>query len=58
MSHHKAIHGLVNYNKTEAKHIVTEAEVNHGTQICYRIKDEGGVPPESSMTFERVDKTL
>ena len=33
-----------NCNKTEAKHIVTEAKVNHDTQF-YRIKGRGGVPP-------------
>ena len=30
--------------KTEAKHIVAEAKVNHETQF-YRIKSGGGVPP-------------
>ena len=45
------------YNKTEGKHIVAEAKVNHYTQF-YRIKGEGGVPPQSLMTFERVDKIL
>ena len=39
-----AVHGVENYNKTEAKHIVVEAKVNHGTQY-YRIKGGGGVPP-------------
>ena len=47
----QAIHGVQNYNKTEAKHIVAEAKVNHDTQF-YRIKGGGGVPP-SPMTFER-----
>ena len=31
------------YNKTEAKHTVVEAKVNHETQL-YRIKDGGGAP--------------
>ena len=35
----QAIHGVQNYNKTEAKHIVAEAKVNHDTQF-YRIKGE------------------
>ena len=40
------MHGVQNYNKTEAKHIVAEAKVNHNTQF-YRIKGGGGgrVPP-------------
>ena len=38
-----AVHGLENCNKTEAKHIVVEAKVSHGTQY-YRIKGGGGVP--------------
>ena len=36
------MHGVKDYNKSEAKHIVAEAKVNHDTQI-YRIKT--GVPP-------------
>ena len=38
------MHGVENYNKTEVKHIVVEAKVNHGTQY-YRLKGGGGVPP-------------
>ena len=34
------MHGVQNYNKTEAKHIVVEDKVNHDTQF-YGIK--GGV---------------
>ena len=47
--------------KTEAKHIVAEAKVNHDTQF-YRIKGGDEVsplpPPQSPMTFERVDEIL
>ena len=54
-----AIHGVQNYNKTEAKHIAAEAKVNHDTQF-YKIKGRGGVPPppQSPMTFEMVDEIL
>ena len=34
------MHGVQNYNKTEAKHIVVKAEVNHN----FKIKGGGGVP--------------
>ena len=37
----EAIHGVQNYNKSEAKHIVAEAKVNNDTQF-YRIKGGGG----------------
>ena len=43
----EAIHGVQNYNKTEAKHIVAEAKVNHDTQF-YRIK---GVLQSQSVYF-------
>ena len=48
--------------KTEAKHIVVEAKVNHDTQF-YRIKGGDEVSPlpprpQSPMTFERVDEIL
>ena len=36
------MHGVKDYNKSEAKHIVAEAKVNHDTQF-YRFKT--GVPP-------------
>ena len=39
--------------KTEAKHIVVEAKVNHDTQF-YRINSGGGVPPP--ITSERADE--
>ena len=56
------MHGVQNYNKTKAKHIVAEAKINHDTQF-YKIKGEGGggvppPPPQSPMTFERVDEIL
>ena len=51
-----AIHGVQSYNKTEAKHIMAEAKVNHDTQV-YRIKGGSEVPPTPSpMIFERVDE--
>ena len=55
----QAIDRVQNYNKTEAKHIVAEAKVNHDTQF-YRIKSEvkAESPPQSPMTFERVDEIL
>ena len=53
------MHGVQNYNKTEAKHIVVGAKVNHDIQF-YRTKGGSGVPlsPQSPMTFERVDEIL
>ena len=59
----QAIHRVQNYNKTEAKHIVAVAKVNHDTQF-YGIKGEAKAefppppPPPSPMTFERVDEFL
>ena len=47
------MHGVQNYNKTVAKHIVAEAKVNHDTQF-YRIKDGGG----GRMTKSRIHKNL
>ena len=52
------MHGVKDYNKSEAKHIVAEAKVNHDTQF-YRIKT--GVtpppppppPPQSPMTLTK-----
>ena len=38
------MHGVQNYNKTEAKHIVVAAKVNHDTQF-YRIKGRAECPP-------------
>ena len=38
------MHGVQNYNKTEAKLIVAEAKVNHDTQF-YRQKSGGRMPP-------------
>ena len=57
---YNSIHEVQNYNKTEAKHIVAEAKVNHDTQF-YRIKGEAKAEspnPPSPMTFERVDEML
>ena len=59
----EAIHGVENYNKTEAKHIVAEAAINNGTQH-YRITLLKILLPSdrictwSWMNFERVDKIL
>ena len=50
------MHEVQNYNKTEAKHIVAEAKVNHDTQF-YRIKAPPPFPI-TNMTFEKVDKML
>ena len=44
------MHGVKDYNKSEAKHIVAEAKVNHDTQI-YRIKTGVPPPPQSPMTL-------
>ena len=43
------MYGVQNYNKTEAKHIVAEAKVNHDTQF-HRIKGGSGVPPPPPIT--------
>ena len=46
------MHGVKDYNKSEAKHIVAEAKVNHDTQF-YRIKT-GVLPPPITNDLDEI----